>query len=58
MTRRNLKLVPQADPEPVTGVHIIDLMRAEARQRDWPRIHVEGDKRPPIVWWPRKWRWS
>jgi hypothetical protein len=44
MTRANLKLVDQAE-EPLD---ITLALRADIQQRDWARVMIEGDRRPPI----------
>lgn len=40
-----LKLV---DPPEKPPVDIAQMWRDEARQRDWGRVHVEGDRREPV----------
>jgi len=37
-------------------IDINAMARAEIRERDWSRCHIEGDSNPPINLWPRRWR--
>jgi hypothetical protein len=41
-----LKLVPPEDPAPVD---IAAQLRADIQKRDWGRVHIEGDRNPPIA---------
>lgn len=50
-----LRLVPPAGP---AQIDIAAQARAEIRARDWTRVHVEGDRNPPINLWPRRWLYA
>jgi hypothetical protein len=40
------------------AVHIDQLWRDEIRQRDWARVHTEGDRSPPVSIGRRIWRYT
>ena len=41
------------------GVDIAAQWREEVKARDWGRVHLEGDRNPPLSFLsPRRWRYS
>lgn len=45
MSNPKLSVVKEPPPEPVD---VAAMWREEARQRDWARVHIEGDRNPPV----------
>ena len=39
------------------GFRVQEEERKERRRVDWDRVHVEGDRRPPLRFEPRPGRW-
>lgn len=55
-----LKLVePAPTPPTPRGIDIADVQHREIKARDWHRVHLEGDRNPPLAFLsPRRWRFS
>lgn len=43
------------DREPVS---IPEQWREEVKARDWNKVHIEGDRNPPILLRLVRWKWS
>lgn len=53
MTPKHLRAV---ETVPERAVDIGRLIRAEIAMRDWERVHVSGDRNPPLQFLPRSLR--